>query len=184
MENLQVKASEVEVWHTFVTDASAAARVELTEDSESYLVFLLMRLTEATYLATNIVTLDYLRTFNEPRAKRQLLLRDIGDKCLILAGLFPGIAIRRRVRVSYFVQIGRSAYQQLAILHERLQSDLYAGLSQQFVQMVDVLHAARKVNPLEPLQAVEFWEDTASHMAYQRFDGTLSDYFNDKKKLH
>lgn len=35
-------------------------------------------------------------------------LRDVADQCLILAGLFPGLA-RRRVSPTYFIDLGRGA---------------------------------------------------------------------------
>lgn len=184
MGDLLLKTGKTEFWHALVTEAQHTAKVQLSEDTESYLVFLLMRYINAAQISTNVVALDYFNAHHEPRMKRRALLRDVGDKCLIFAGLFPGMAKKRRVKVSYFIKIGRSAYRVLGDLHKPLQRDLFASLSQQFVQLTDVLHAARQVNPLEPLQAYELWEDTHSKMAQQSFNGLICRHTTDKKKLH
>lgn len=40
-------------------------------------------------------------------------LKDIGDHCLLFAGLFPQHAERRQVRLGHMVELGQNAYHQL-----------------------------------------------------------------------
>src|SRR5690606_28600585 len=83
-------------------------------------------------------------------------LRDVGDRCLLIAGLFPRQAVRRRVGTRYFADLGRGAYGHVADAARHAYGDLFARLSAGFDAMVDVLaHAAASVQlePLEPVPA-------------------------------
>ena len=73
------------------------------------------------------------------------------------------------VRVSYFVNIGRSAYDQLSSLVDRQSDRLFSNLADGFVAIMDVLHAMRGLSGgpvLQPLAAAELWADTGSRSAW------------------
>lgn len=158
-------------WHALVTEAESAASCPLVEELESYLVFLLMRFSRKPEMTGNIIALDYLNGMLASGQIKQGRLRDVGDQCLLYSGLFPQQAERRQVRISYFVDLGRSAYQQLSEGFADSYAELYAHLSHDFVAMMDVLHAIRRLgNPLpglNPLSAYELWNDTGSRQAYK-----------------
>ena len=143
MEKWLVHKGETALWRALIGEAMSVSGIRLTEDLESYLVFLLMRFSKEAQTASNIVALDYLTSHTLSMAKRQSLLRETGDKCLITAGLFPGRAKRRHVRISYFIKMGQSAYHTLSELDQHVASDLFSTLSLEFVQLMDVLQAAR-----------------------------------------
>jgi len=94
------------------------------------------------------------------------MLRDVGDKCLLLAGFFPGRAIKKRVRVSYFVNLGQSAYFTLSNFPELNISELYAKLCTHFVGLMDILYSVHTLNQegklIDLIQAEELWQDTKS----------------------
>ncbi|MEO5573983.1 MAG: hypothetical protein ABIR48_05825 [Gammaproteobacteria bacterium] len=171
MTTLVAHATATAQWHALVTEAESAAACPLVEELESYLVFLLMRFSRKPEMTGNIIALDYLNGMLARGHVKQSRLRDVGDQCLLYSGLFPQQAGHRRVRISYFVDLGRSAYQQLSCGLGNSYAELYAHLSQDFVALMDVLHAIRRLGSpvpcLDPLSAYELWNDTGSRQAYQ-----------------
>src|SRR5690606_20899169 len=96
----------------------------LDESRESYLVFVLLRHQRDAQLLARIQALEWLQAQELAGSTRRDALRDVGDRCLLVAGLFPALAERRRVSVDYFVELGRGAYQCVADAGR----DAYAGL--------------------------------------------------------
>jgi len=169
MNSLVLQPTEVAQWHALVSEAQVASHRNLEEGLESYLVFLLMRFAGRPELARKIMALEFLQAQREQSQKTDRL-RDVGDQCLLFSGLFPQIAEKRMVRVSYFVRIGRSAYDQLGALVDRNSDRLYAGLAEAFIGIMDVLQAMRGLSGaqvLQPIAAAELWADTGSRSAYR-----------------
>jgi hypothetical protein len=158
-------------WQALVHEAQTACDRHLDETLESYLVFLLMRFADKPHCTARIMAEDYLNSqllHGEQRADR---LRDVGDHCLLFSGLFPQLAERRLVRISYFVTIGQSSYQQLSAVLDRGWSTVYRHLSEAFIVLMDVLHAMRGLggdSVLTPLQALDLWQETGSRRCYQQ----------------
>ena len=156
-------------WHTLISEAEQAVGVTLEPELESYLVFTLMRYLNRPEMAQRVLALDYLEAAHCQGREQQERLRDVGDQCLLYSGLFPRRAERRRIRVSYYVDLGRSAYNHLGssgIVH----SALYAELAQTFVIAMDILQAIRNLRQdqqLDPLGSLELWQDTGSAVARQ-----------------
>ncbi len=169
MKSLVLQPTDVAQWHALVSEAQAASRHNLDEAIESYLVFLLMRFAERPELARKIMALEFLQA-QEETPQNTSRLRDVGDQCLLFSGLFPKLAERRLVKVSYFVAIGRTAYDQLASLVDRQSDRLYGRLAETFVGVMDVLHAMRGLSGepvMSPLAAAELWADTGSQAAWR-----------------
>ena len=85
-----------------------------------------------------------------------------------MAGLFPGRAERKHVRISYFIHLGQSAYSSLSSVSQQSLAILFSDLSDAFVPLTDVLLTARSLNAdcgLTPLQAEELYADTQSQAA-------------------
>ena len=169
MPELVVHGSATEEWLSLVHEAEAASAFHLDEEMQSYLVFLLMRFTEKPELATSILAVEYLQSMQTLGRVGQDQLRNVGDKCLLYSGLFPKRAERRRVKISYFVDLGRSAYQQLSEQMEHGAATLYNRLADTFVSLMDILQMMRALgspaNQLDPLQAFELWQETGSQSA-------------------
>ena len=156
-------------WHTLVGDAQHNAGVQLNEELESYLVFMLMRYTDKPEMAASVLALDYLEGAHALGKVRQERMRDVGDQCLLYSGLFPERAERRQVKVSYYVNLGRSAYHTAADATQQTLSQLFTGLASQFVLIMDTLQAMRGIDSngcqLAPIVAFELWQDTGSRQA-------------------
>ena len=102
------------LWHDLVREGEARAETRLPEPAEAYLVFLLMRHLRDGALAGRTMALEWLRALELAGRPRADALRDVGDRCLLLAGWYPKLAERRRVSPDYFAAIGRSAYGEAA----------------------------------------------------------------------
>lgn len=172
MESLVLQPTAAAQWQHLVKAAESSSHCQLTEDLESYLVFLLMRFTGEQNIAARVLTLDYLYAMREVGLHNRLrLVRDVGDLCLLHAGLFPLRAPRRRVSISYYVGLGRSAYLHLGAHMPNSSSGTYVHLAHEFVQLMDILQSMRTLHGqpslLEPLLAHELWKDTGSYHAQQ-----------------
>ncbi len=168
MSELIIEPTAKAAWHRLVKDAEQRASCELGEASESYLVFLLMRYLQRPEIVRAVLALNFLRATQDQGRSRGEALQEVGDQCLIFAGLFPEQAYRRRVRVSYFIELGRAAYDAAAGEHKRGYARLYAELAETFVHLTDVLRALRGADnhPVHAaLLAAEHWSETGSPAA-------------------
>lgn len=169
MRRILDQPGNISQWQALVAEAEELSGVQLGEELESYLVFTLMRYLRRPEMAQRILALDFLEAFQQSHPRRNEALRDVGDQCLLFSGLFPRRAERRRVRVSYYVKLGRSAYQNLADSLSKT-ADLFALLAKDFIAAMDTLQAIRvlgqQTTGLLPVQAYELWQDTASRQAY------------------
>lgn len=171
MKGLILEPTPQAQWQSLVADAQAACQQELDETLESYLVFLLMRFADRPECLARVMAQDYLESGHLGGGQRIDRLREVGDHCLLFSGMFPQIAERRLVRVSYFVQIGQSAYWQLSDVLDRGFASVYKHLSEAFVVLMDVLHAMRELGGdavLTPFQAMDLWTDTGSRRCYRQ----------------
>ena len=158
-------------WQALVHEAQSACDRHLDEALESYLVFLLMRFANRPQCSVRIMAEDYLNSQAFLGEQRAGMLREVGDHCLLFSGLFPQLAERRLVRISYFVNIGRASYRQLSDGLDRGWATVYSHLSDAFIVLVDILHAMRGlggVAALTPLQAMDLWQETGSRRCYEQ----------------
>lgn len=156
-------------WHALLGEAQRTSAIYLKEDLESYLVFLLMRFTGEPSIANSVLGLEFLHGVQQ-EPHHYYHLKDVGDKCLLFAGLFPGRAQKRRVKLSYFVKLGQLAYS--TISHSlTVQEELFIKLCTEFPKLMDVLQAMRETSntAVDLLQALELWHETGSQSALQRF---------------
>jgi hypothetical protein len=129
------------LWHDLVRDGEAQAGVALGESVQSYLVFVLMRYLRDGALAAHVLALDWLAAAECRGNARADALRDVGDRCLLIAGRFPRLAERRHVRPDYFSNLGCGAYLGVAEAARAGYAALFAELARAFDAMVRVLDA-------------------------------------------
>jgi hypothetical protein len=171
MSQLILEPTAVAQWQALVQEAQQACDLNIDETLESYLVFLLMRFATQPHCTSRIMAEDFLGSQALQGAERIDRLRDVGDHCLLFSGLFPQLAERRLVQISYFVHVGRSSYRQLADVMDRGWARVYGNLSDAFVILMDVLHAMRGLGGetlLTPIQALELWQETGSRRSYRQ----------------
>lgn len=143
MNRIILHPTETSQWHALVNEAQAACHLILNENTESYLVFLLMRFIHETQWIDSVVALDFLHAMHGTRRVKTELLREVGDKSLLFSGLFSEMA-EKRVSVSYFTDLGQAAYLSVGELYEEPQvAKLYYELSHQFLMMQQILQTIR-----------------------------------------
>lgn len=171
--NISIHTAETEtaLFQQLVLDAEDHAHISLPENLECYLVFLLQRFHKNADGLYEPLALKHLHAEAEVGRCRQNELRDTGDSCLILAGLFPEQAKHRMVNISYFIRLGRSSYHSLACSLRQSHAELYQHICQGFGAMLDVLHSihgfTHKQFFLTPIDAFGLWQQTGSERALQ-----------------
>ncbi|MCR6495043.1 hypothetical protein LJB71_01460 [Thermomonas sp. S9] len=151
MNNVR-QGTAAELWQDLLRDAGKRSHVPLDESQESYLVFLLLRHQNDPQLLAHVQALDWLHAQTLVGQSRADALRDVGDRCLLIAGLFPTLAQRRRVSLDYFLTLGRSAYRDLADACRSAYAELFAQLAAHYDALAQVLRGLRET-PL-PVPAV------------------------------
>lgn len=168
---LALGSTTTEQWVNLIKEAQAATDQHLDQELESYLVFLLMRYTDKPEMAASLLAIEYLSSMLGARRPHHEQLRDVGDKCLLYSGFFPHRAEALRVKISYFVNLGRSAYSQLSSKPGTGAAVMYHHLALAFIPLMDVLQSMRELGDkntrLSPLHAFELWQDTGSRHAFQ-----------------
>jgi hypothetical protein len=150
------------LWHDLIKQAEDKCAITLKSELESYLVSLLMRYTAHQGPISTIFATAFLESIKLQPHERQMALQQIGDQCLLFTGLFPKLAEKRHVKISYFVEIGRTAYSANSFQI----NDLFNSLSQQFVKLMDVLQPTRSSSDLLlPIEAYEQWVNLGSKRA-------------------
>lgn len=142
MAELMHEPTQAALWQRLIADAQQRARHTLDESLESYLVFVLMRHSGDVTLGHRVLAPEYLDALVNVARKRDGL-RNVGDHCLLIAGLFPERARKRRVPLSYFIDMGSGAYRDLAQALRESFAELYASLAESFEDLARVLTAAR-----------------------------------------
>jgi hypothetical protein len=146
MTTIVTRSSATALWLELVREAAQRAGARLDEDLESYLVFTLMRHLGDAPLGQRIMALELLEALLKDGRQREQELRDVGDRCLLIAGLYPQLAERRHVPLRYFLDLGRGAYDQLGCELRATLAALYAQLARAFAQLVRVLLEVRRLS--------------------------------------
>lgn len=166
---LLTNATPLALWQDVIKKAENRCLVTLKEELEAYLAALLIRYTNKPDLLKQIVATAFIEALQQQHENQRIMqLQHVGDQCLLFSGLFPRIAEKRHVKLSYFVELGRSSY--AAISNKT--NDLYGLLAIEFVVLMDVLQSIRQYPDLLPLEAYDQWLEVGSQRAFK----ILSEY--------
>jgi len=171
MSELYLQPTPVAQWHALVNEAQLGCDVELGQELESYLVFMLMRFSDRAGLGNGAVAVEFLESIHKVGTERNECLQEVGDKCLLLSGFFPKQLERRRLQESYYIDLGQNAYYTLASTSRMTIADLYQNLCEHFVVIKDVMQAMRSQK-----------DDPGDLKHYLREHNKLN--FRLKRKLH
>ena len=165
--------NQTALWVDLVHEAEHDASAPLDEELESYLVFLLIAHMRDTQLHRNAVAIDYLLAKSQIGQRHRDELRTVGDRCLLLAGLYPEQAQQRMVGLDYFISMGSQAYHELAHALRAAVGGLYENLAQAFARVVRVLlEVRRRTKDVAPLMLFEA-SSRAGVCEDPRFPGAL-----------
>jgi hypothetical protein len=169
MPKIDVQPTATAEWLALVQSAVTTSGTRLEEPLEAYLVFLLMRFTDRP-VGQQPLAVEFLEASQEPDRQAERL-RDTGDECLLVCGLFPQRARRRRVPFRYYVDLGRGAYGTLAQHGRDSAAEPFHALADRFVDLMTLLQAMRahdSEQALSPLDAAEMALQTGSTQAWER----------------
>ncbi|MBJ6762099.1 hypothetical protein JGU66_15105 [Myxococcaceae bacterium JPH2] len=175
MSGLLASSSLKEFFKSLLDEVLARQRVGLTEGAEFYLVNLL-----SDFAATDALfnrdaegrrdheplALLYHRALQQEREERIRTLRRLGDVSLYKAGFFSGALQHGLVGPDYYIQMGGSAYGQVAALAPASGfAEVYRELCEKFRALVSLLEeiAARgmvRAGPSGALKVYESWART------------------------
>ncbi len=167
-------------FHELVTSALGQHPISIRPETEFYLVNLLnqfittdrlyMRDADGNYREESLAIL-LKEALEQPKAEDQsLLFRHLGDVSLYVAGFFQDSLNRKLVDVDYYIDVGGTAYQQVAERsEEEVLRSLYSELSNKFPNFVEVLaQVSEKTTPRSEkdlLRLYDLWQRTKSERA-------------------
>jgi hypothetical protein len=139
-ERAIVSPHPTEFFRELVQGAMQAQNVETAEEMEFYLVLLLERhLRMPGDLLGRPLALTYLEATYGAPAERFERFKRVGDTALFLSGLFTDCLERSLVPPSYYIDLGKLSYQQLAQSGARQLREMFADLALRFTDLVRVL---------------------------------------------
>jgi hypothetical protein len=154
---LDLLTSPSEFFHKKITEASTHLRVKLDERVEFYLVNLLTKFVSSEVIAGDgVATDDVLSTplalmlkkaVEAPTEVKPQIYRHLGDSSLYVSGFFQDYFNRKCFDISYYMEMGASAYGQASALSrgqsrdDALQETLDM-LAKNFALIVDVVAQA------------------------------------------
>ena len=174
--DLKPQASLAEFFHDAVSSAIRNQGLEASEPTEFYLVNLLAGFS-TTPPDDEPLALKLASAQSAAPDERMRCLRDIGDTSLYVSGFFSESLERKLVDVDYYIQIGCSAYGQLARHFHRENGSaatlrsIYDELEAKFVSFVDVLTEISEQSSLtdgDLVQLYERWLKTGSERIARR----------------
>ncbi|HEX6833701.1 MAG TPA: hypothetical protein VF132_09210 [Rudaea sp.] len=183
MTAILTDTSQTALWVDLVHEAETGAATRLDEELESYLVFLLIAHLRDVHLHHHAMAIDFLLARAESGARRRQELRDVGDRCLLLAGLYPEQAEKRRVSLGYFLDLGSRSYDELSHALRAGVADLYGRLAAGFARLVRVLIEMRsRMREVGPLLLHEIAMDGSAGGADPHFPGAVLIGGNDTRQ--
>jgi hypothetical protein len=150
---LQTHDNLFDFFHEEVDAAADAAAKEVSEEGVFYLSNLLVEQTRTPDADTPRTLAElHIQAAGSDRIAAIRSYRTLGDKALYTAGFFPESLSRKAVRASYYVDMGRSAYDRLArmlevprnnmLVNESGHKDLaaiFAELAESFFSCTEIL---------------------------------------------
>jgi hypothetical protein len=145
MKSLILNPTDMSQWYTLILEAESKSQIYLNVDTESYLVFLLMRSSRSTGWLDSILGIELMDALQQKGHQQKQMLTDIGDKSLLLSGFFFENVLKRKLDPMYFVKIGQLAYASAGAFPNESQHQLYKHLSENFLNLKEILKYAKQI---------------------------------------
>lgn len=168
--NDSMRVEDNDQWNELLDQAGLFSGIQLESGIQQYLVNTLAAYINDEALANRALYPEQILNMLHEGKARQHQLKEMGDHCLIISGLYPLLAEKRHVPISHYIDLGITSYRHLSSQVNPLQQIFFAQLADEFNNMVNLLYTLRLFagsEPLSPLQAFELWQDTGSATAYQ-----------------
>jgi hypothetical protein len=174
IQMLKVSASLSEFFQDRVSSAIRNQGVSTTPPTECYLVSILSDFTTSPP-DDEPLALKLARAVQSPD-ERVRQLKDVGDTSLYVSGFFADSVQRKLVDIAYYMQLGGTAYLELARYfrrnpHSVVFGEVYDELGTKFPRFVDVLAEVSErttSSNTDLVQLYERWQRTGSEWMARR----------------
>ena len=126
--------------YSLIKEAEQALSITLEHNVEAYLVHLFAHFMDKPNINTEPVGIKLLTSANLPIAQRKVLLKDVGDECLLINAMEWNK--RRWPSNNYYTEMGQMAYMNRAFAVRPVE-DIYDDLSMEFTTVTQVLRKCR-----------------------------------------
>ena len=126
--------------YSLIKEAEAALSITLEHNVEAYLVHLFAHFMDKPNINTEPVGVKLMASANLPVAQRKVLLKDVGDECLLINAMEWNK--RRWPSNNYYTEMGQMAYMNRAFVARPVE-DIYDDLSMEFTIVTQVLRKCR-----------------------------------------
>jgi hypothetical protein len=126
--------------YSLIKEAEQALSITLEHNVEAYLVHLFAHFMDKPNINTEPVCIKLMASANLPIAQRKVLLKDVGDECLLINAMEWNK--RRWPSNSYYAEMGQMAYMNRAFAVRPVE-DIYDDLSMEFTTVTQVLRKCR-----------------------------------------
>jgi len=161
---LPLYTRETAGWYALINRAQAESNSYFHKDVEDYLVHLL------AYVDSELTNVHYRSSEANglfpytPKQQRLAKIKNIGEQCLLIAGLFPDHANLTGIPLLFMMERGYSAYRELADATPEV--SLYSNIADNYGKVIDLLQNLGEMcgdyHKLDLIQAVELWQETGS----------------------
>lgn len=180
MAQIQLAISPSEFFRDKVNEAASTLHIELEEHIEFYLVNLLSEFAvqSPAKQTEDIGGIETPLTFMLERAleaspeRRLKIMKKMGDVSLYVSGYFQDYFNRKLFNISYYMDMGRSAYRSVSHLMSDVHGDdhfasMYGELSSRFHQCVEIFATIAEAtnsgkNQTGLLEVYDRWNNTQS----------------------
>ncbi len=147
ISKFEPRPSALSEWHHIIQLAQQHAGYELDEGLEHYLMLTLDSFTTKTELGSSIIAIDFMQYQNVESSFDLHCLRNTGDQCLILSGLFAENIKKRNSSTNYIIKIGRNCYEIIANLtrYKIFDRELFAKLRDNIIAIIKTLQQMRNL---------------------------------------
>ena len=105
MPRINPKSSSQFEWYSMIEKAKIISGYNFSDSVQHYLVLTLRQFTTNQDLASKVLAIDFLTHSEMSTANDQRSIRDLGDHCLVLSGLFPERIVKKNISLNYHFNI-------------------------------------------------------------------------------
>jgi hypothetical protein len=145
--NVILPSNRLTEWYEMLQVSKQHTGIILDDHVESYVILTLDRYLQDQLITDLALAVEFMQAINLKKTQNRNMLRHIGDRCLILAGLFKLRSERLNVSDDYFCEIGQQAYLNLASFHKlHIDPELFWKMAKHFVAISTLLQSIRVLN--------------------------------------
>jgi hypothetical protein len=150
--NVILPSNRLAEWYEMLQISKQHTGIMLDEHVESYVILTLDGYLQDQLITDYTLAIEFIEAINLKKTQSRSMLRDIGDRCLILSGLFERRSERLNVSSDYFCEIGQQAYLNLASFHKlHIDPELFWKMAKYFVSISKLLQSIRVLNQCDAI---------------------------------